>query len=152
MGLQPVSGSLMPCIAERSGRQERLPVAYVFCAARRRSRDLHSSAGLKITLCLKQSAICITLGIAGIVKSQQPSDMTADTTDNGYLLSFATPAADTLQIILAGSWQVRQALPATTQLDSELKNHPDLRQIRFDSDAMTGWDSALLTFLSLIHI
>ena len=98
-------------------------------------------------LCLQQSAICITLGIARIVKSHQPSDMTADATDNGYLLSFATPAADTLQIILAGSWQVRQALPATTQLDSELKNHPDLRQIRFDSDAMTGWDSALLTFL-----
>jgi phospholipid/cholesterol/gamma-HCH transport system permease protein len=73
--------------------------------------------------------------------------MTDGTTDNGYQLSFAAPAADKLQISLAGSWQVRHTLPAATQLETELKNHPDLGQISFDSSAMTGWDSALLTFL-----
>jgi phospholipid/cholesterol/gamma-HCH transport system permease protein len=73
--------------------------------------------------------------------------MTDGATDNGYQLGFAAPAADKLQISLAGSWQVRHTLPAATQLETELKNHPDLRQISFDSSAMTGWDSALLTFL-----
>ena len=73
--------------------------------------------------------------------------MTDGATDNGYQLSFAAPAADKLQISLAGSWRVRHALPAAAQLDTELKKHPNVRQISFDSSAMTGWDSALLTFL-----
>ncbi|MGB5536022.1 MAG: hypothetical protein WBN08_08975, partial [Thiogranum sp.] len=68
-------------------------------------------------------------------------------TDDEYQLSFAAPAADKLQISLAGSWRVRHALPAAAQLDTELKKHPNVRQISFDSSAMTGWDSALLTFL-----
>jgi phospholipid/cholesterol/gamma-HCH transport system permease protein len=73
--------------------------------------------------------------------------MAEDTTDNGYQLGFAAPAADHLQISLAGSWEVRHSLPAATQLEAELTKRPDVRQISFDSDAMTGWDSALLTFL-----
>jgi len=73
--------------------------------------------------------------------------MTDEATDKAYQLGFAALAADKLQISLAGSWLVRHALPATTQFEAELKNHPDVREISFDSSAMTGWDSALLTFL-----
>jgi len=73
--------------------------------------------------------------------------MTDEATDKGYQLGFAALAADKLQISLAGSWRVRHALPSTTQLEAELKNHPDVREISFDSSAMRGWDSALLTFL-----
>jgi len=73
--------------------------------------------------------------------------MTDETTDKGYQLGFAAPAADTLQISLAGSWKIQHSLPSATQLEVELKKHPDVRKISFDSSAMTGWDSALLTFL-----
>jgi len=73
--------------------------------------------------------------------------MTDEATDKGYQLSFAAPAPDQLQISLAGSWRVQQSLPSATQLEAELKKHPAIRQISFDSSAMTDWDSALLTFL-----
>ncbi len=73
--------------------------------------------------------------------------MTDEATENGYQLSFAAPAPDRLEIRLAGSWQVQHALPAASQLEAELKKHPNVRQISFETSAMTGWDSALLTFL-----
>ena len=73
--------------------------------------------------------------------------MTADATDDGYQLSFAPAAADTLQIRLAGSWQTHHSLPGSTELESQLNTHPDVQQITFDTSGMTGWDSALLTFL-----
>jgi phospholipid/cholesterol/gamma-HCH transport system permease protein len=74
--------------------------------------------------------------------------MAEDTTDTGYQLSFAAPTPENLQINLAGSWEVRQSLPAATQLEAEVNKRAGVvRQISFDSKAMTGWDSALLTFL-----
>ena len=73
--------------------------------------------------------------------------MTEGTSDAGYQLDFATPSRDMLQLILAGSWQIEHALPAATRLEGELRNHPDVRRISFDTSTMTGWDSALLTFL-----
>ena len=62
-------------------------------------------------------------------------------------MGFSAPAAGTLQIKLAESWEVQHSLPSATQLEAELKKHPEVRKISFDSSAMTGWDSALLTFL-----
>jgi phospholipid/cholesterol/gamma-HCH transport system permease protein len=73
--------------------------------------------------------------------------MTAEATDDGYQLSFVPAAADTLQIGLAGSWQIRHSLPSSAELESQLSSHPDIRQLTFDTSGMTGWDSALLTFL-----
>ena len=73
--------------------------------------------------------------------------MTAEATDDAYQLSFVPAAADTLQIRLAGSWQTHHSLPASAELESQLNSHSDVQQITFDTSGMTGWDSALLTFL-----
>ena len=73
--------------------------------------------------------------------------MTAEATNEGYQLSFALLTADTLQIGLAGNWQVRHSLPSAAELESQISTHPDIRQLTFDTTGMTGWDSALLTFL-----
>jgi len=67
--------------------------------------------------------------------------------DDSYQLKFATAGTDGLQITLTGSWQVRHALPESAPLEAWLDAHPGIKQIGFDSTALTAWDSALLTFL-----
>jgi len=67
--------------------------------------------------------------------------------DDSYQLKFATAGTDCLQLALAGSWETHHALPESGQLESWLDSHPDIKQIGFDSTALTAWDSALLTFL-----
>ena len=73
--------------------------------------------------------------------------MTVEATDTTYQLSFVPVTADALQIRLAGSWEVHQSLPPSAELESQLNTHPNIQQITFDTSGMTGWDSALLTFL-----
>jgi len=67
--------------------------------------------------------------------------------DDSYQLKFAAAGTDGLQLTLSGSWKTHHALPESDQLESWLDSHPGIKQIGFDSTAMTGWDSALLTFL-----
>ena len=67
--------------------------------------------------------------------------------DDSYQLNFAAAGTDGLQITLAGSWQMHHILPDSAPLERWLDSHPGIRQIGFNSTAMTGWDSALLTFL-----
>ena len=67
--------------------------------------------------------------------------------DDSYQLKFAAAGADGLQLTLAGSWETRHTLPDSDQLESWLGSHPGIKQLGFDSTAMTAWDSALLTFL-----
>ena len=67
--------------------------------------------------------------------------------DNSYQLKFATAGTDGLLIKLTGNWKVRHALPESAPLEDWLDNHPGIKQIGFDSTAMSAWDSALLTFL-----
>lgn len=67
--------------------------------------------------------------------------------DDSYQLKFAAAGTDGLQLTLTGSWQTHHVLPETTQLESWLDSHPGIKRIGFDSTAITGWDSALLTFL-----
>ncbi|NOR41136.1 MAG: STAS domain-containing protein [Gammaproteobacteria bacterium] len=67
--------------------------------------------------------------------------------DDSYQLKFATAGTDGLLITLTGSWKVHHALPESASLEDWLDSHPGIKQIDFDSTAMTAWDSALLTFL-----
>jgi phospholipid/cholesterol/gamma-HCH transport system permease protein len=67
--------------------------------------------------------------------------------DDGYQLKFAMAGADGLQIVLTGNWELRHALPESARLERWLDSHPGIKQIGFDSTAMSAWDSALLTFL-----
>jgi len=63
--------------------------------------------------------------------------------EDSYQLKFAAAGTDGLQLALAGSWETHHVLPESGQLESWLDSHPDIKQISFDSTAMTAWDSAL---------
>ncbi|HAJ91616.1 MAG TPA: hypothetical protein DCO71_03185 [Gammaproteobacteria bacterium] len=67
--------------------------------------------------------------------------------EDSYQLKLAIAGPDGLQITLTGNWKVRHALPESAPLEDWLDSHPGTKQISFDSTAMSGWDSALLTFL-----
>ena len=60
---------------------------------------------------------------------------------------FSRPTADTVCAHLAGSWTLHTALPDTTPLDQQLSAPPQTRHLRFETQALSGWDSGLLTFL-----
>ncbi|MFQ5642587.1 MAG: MlaE family ABC transporter permease [Thiogranum sp.] len=67
--------------------------------------------------------------------------------DNSYQLKFAAVGTDGLRVTLAGVWETQHILPDVTPLEHWLDSHPGIKQVGFDSTAMTTWDSALLTFL-----
>ncbi len=73
--------------------------------------------------------------------------MTDEATDHTYQLSFVSVAPDTLQIRLVGNWVIHHSLPSSAVLEQQLANHPNVRQVMFDTSAMAEWDSALLMFL-----
>jgi phospholipid/cholesterol/gamma-HCH transport system permease protein len=62
-------------------------------------------------------------------------------------LSFSRPAEDTLLLQLAGNWRIGQELPSADEVQKELDSGPRVKRLAFDSKQLTGWDSALLTFL-----
>ena len=65
-------------------------------------------------------------------------------------LTFSRPAADTLQITLAGAWQMRATLPPVTTVEQALATPPPPKRIAFEAQQLGAWDSGLLTFLSKV--
>lgn len=65
-------------------------------------------------------------------------------------LTFSRPAADTLQITLAGAWQMRTALPTVATVEEALAAAPPPRRIAFEARRLGAWDSGLLTFLAKV--
>jgi phospholipid/cholesterol/gamma-HCH transport system permease protein len=65
-------------------------------------------------------------------------------------LSFSRPASDTLQISLAGPWEMQGGLPRLDSVQEAIESDPRPRQVSFDTHALSGWDSALLTFLAKV--
>ncbi|MCL6621199.1 MAG: ABC transporter permease [Syntrophobacterales bacterium] len=62
-------------------------------------------------------------------------------------LKLATPAADTLQVILAGDWTLGGELPGTAEVERTLAAAAPVRTVTFDSRGLGHWDTGLLTFL-----
>ncbi|WP_455202596.1 MlaE family ABC transporter permease [Kaarinaea lacus] len=54
---------------------------------------------------------------------------------------------DTLLIKLTGAWRLQQSRPAFSDIEPSLRN-TSITRINFDSQAMTAWDTGLLTFLA----
>jgi phospholipid/cholesterol/gamma-HCH transport system permease protein len=54
---------------------------------------------------------------------------------------------DTLVVRLAGRWQLQVGLPAVTEVLQQLEATPGVRRLAFDTQALTAWDSGLLTFV-----
>lgn len=62
-------------------------------------------------------------------------------------LSFSRPTDDTLLIRLRGSWRIGQDLPSTDEVQKQLDSGASTKRLAFDTEELTGWDSALLAFL-----
>ena len=62
-------------------------------------------------------------------------------------ISFRRPTADTLLVRLAGHWLLRDGLPTVDELQQQLDTPPQVRQLAFETQDMTAWDTGLLTFL-----
>jgi phospholipid/cholesterol/gamma-HCH transport system permease protein len=65
-------------------------------------------------------------------------------------LSFDKPAGDTLLVRLQGSWTIDQQLPSVKAVEQQIESDPAIKQIAFDTAALSGWDSGLLSFLTKI--
>ena len=65
-------------------------------------------------------------------------------------LSFDKPTGDTLLVKLNGSWTIDQQLPSAKDVGQQVESDPAIKQIAFDSAALSDWDSGLLSFLTKI--
>ena len=72
------------------------------------------------------------------------------TQDLSPSLEFERPAQDTLLVYLAGEWKIGQKVPPLSKLTDTLDSDPSIRQICFDTTAITQWDSILMIFLTKV--
>ena len=62
------------------------------------------------------------------------------------------PGDDTLLVGLKGKWVIGEKIPAADAVQQQISSHRSTRQIAFDTAQLSGWDSALLTFLiKVVH-
>jgi phospholipid/cholesterol/gamma-HCH transport system permease protein len=66
-------------------------------------------------------------------------------------LDFSRSADDTLEVRFSGTWRIGQTIPPVDDLEKQLDSEPGVEKITFDTVALNGWDSGLLTFLMDIH-
>jgi phospholipid/cholesterol/gamma-HCH transport system permease protein len=52
---------------------------------------------------------------------------------------------------LSGNWRIEQPIPSSEEVERQLKSDPAVQEIAFDTSAVTGWDSGLLTFLMDVY-
>jgi phospholipid/cholesterol/gamma-HCH transport system permease protein len=62
-------------------------------------------------------------------------------------LSFSLPTDDTLRVRLTGNWIIGNELPSANEVQKQVESGPQIKRITFDTQELTKWDSALLTFL-----
>ncbi|MBW2516885.1 MAG: ABC transporter permease [Deltaproteobacteria bacterium] len=65
-------------------------------------------------------------------------------------LSFEKTAEDTLLVRLKGSWTIDQQLPSVKEIGRQVESDAAIKQIAFDTAALSDWDSGLLSFLTKI--
>src|SRR5215470_5690403 len=70
---------------------------------------------------------------------QQPPELAVSRSSDGALL-----------LRLSGAWQLHAEIPPTADVHRALESSPPPQRISFDTQQLTAWDSALLTFLSKI--
>ena len=62
-------------------------------------------------------------------------------------IGFDRLQADTLSIALQGPWTIDMHPPSLSDLLDEMNQGGPIKQVAFDTSALTAWDSCLLTFL-----
>lgn len=62
-------------------------------------------------------------------------------------IGFSRPEEGTLVLSLSGSWKSSDPLPPPDSFENQLSSESMTRRVSFGSSGLTGWDSALMTFL-----
>jgi phospholipid/cholesterol/gamma-HCH transport system permease protein len=62
-------------------------------------------------------------------------------------LRYSRPTPDTLRVELGGNWRVQDEVPALTGVEQALDTAPPAQRLTFETTALSGWDSGLVTFL-----
>ncbi len=61
------------------------------------------------------------------------------------------PSEDTLTLVLSGRWNLGEALPSAEEVRKQVESTPHIRQIAFDTEKLSDWDTGLLTFLTRLR-
>jgi phospholipid/cholesterol/gamma-HCH transport system permease protein len=62
-------------------------------------------------------------------------------------MSFSHPKDHTLLIQLYGDWKIGALIPPLSEVEQAFSAVSGIRELAFNTEKITGWDSALLTFL-----
>lgn len=62
-------------------------------------------------------------------------------------LQLDRPTTDSLCVRLSGSWTLQTGLPSVSEIQQQLVTPPQIQRLGFETQALSGWDSGLLTFL-----
>ncbi len=62
-------------------------------------------------------------------------------------LSFDRPDDESLLVRFQGNWTLTEGLPSAAEVTKQIDSDPRIRRVSVDTEALTGWDSGLLTFL-----
>jgi phospholipid/cholesterol/gamma-HCH transport system permease protein len=65
----------------------------------------------------------------------------------GRQLEFSEVDGSTNCIHLRGTWRLEDGLPTEAELDQDVRAASSGKRLRFDTTALSGWDSSLVTFL-----
>ncbi len=77
----------------------------------------------------------------------------SDTVQQKAELSLIRLADGTLTMSLSGEWKLGRQLPQAEELTSRIESTGTISRITFETKAITGWDSGLITFLmSIVEI
>ena len=66
-------------------------------------------------------------------------------------LLLSQPSEDTLTLVLSGRWNLGEALPSAEEVRQKVESAPHIRQIAFDTEKLSDWDTGLLTFLTRLR-
>ena len=62
-------------------------------------------------------------------------------------VDFSLLNKEVLSVHLNGKWQIDQDVPSKEEMTDQLRQHPAVKHIVFDTTALNAWDSSLLIFL-----
>ena len=77
---------------------------------------------------------------------------TAQSGPEAALINYHRQAEDTLLMRLQGSWKIGRYLPTTDETLQKMESESNVKRLAFDTQALTGWDSGLLTFLTKLKL
>ena len=64
-----------------------------------------------------------------------------------WSMGFDFPVPDTLLIRLSGDWKITDRLPDAKEVAKQIASGVRVKKVGFDTEALAGWDSGLITFL-----